>query len=141
MFHLKAVYSTENLEMAVHAFQACCLLEGLLGLCSLEKNSPPVWPWAARLTDSGLQLELNQARPVALEMVSSLLNHSPHFQASSAVVDLLQDHGHLCFAYHTAMQVAVLDNTHYISLSLSPAIRLYSASCLPPLPLLLSSLL
>ena len=128
------VCSTDHLKMAVHVFQACHLLKELLSVCESQRKGPPAWPWAARLTEPGLQLELAQARPVVVEVVSSLLQQSHHSQACSAAFELLQGSGHVSLAYHTTVQVRVL----IFTFTYCPILQLSSTTASGPL---LSSLL
>ena len=129
--------STDQLERALHMFQACSFLSHVLSLCEprqLEESSR-VWPWAARLSEQGLLLELDRVRPTCLLLTETLLKfpqHSGMFKSlsmdvcrivcicmlpctvstmhacCSSVVELLTSHGHLCLAHHTAIQVRVL---------------------------------
>ena len=125
--------STDQLERALHMFRACSFLSHVLSLCEpgqLEESR--VWPWAARLSEQGLLLELARFRPICLQLTATLLKFPPHsgmftslsmsvcrivctcmlpytvstmHACCSSVVELLTSHGHLCLAHHTTIQV------------------------------------
>ena len=67
--------STDQLERALHMFQACSFLRYVLSLCEPRQlgESSRVWPWAARLSEQGLLLELAQVRPTCLLLTATLL--------------------------------------------------------------------
>lgn len=82
--HLQVcILNTDLLSMALHVFRACSFLCNVLTLCKLERNGEEdsravPWPWAARITEQGLLLQVDSVRPSCLQLTSALLHPPPH---------------------------------------------------------------
>jgi hypothetical protein len=99
--HVSSSCSSKNLQQALVVFKMYSLLHDLLSVCVSEEERV-LWPWSARHSESGLQLEINSS---FLQLTLALLQPPSHSQADHIpVVDLLQSTGHLNLAQHIEME-------------------------------------
>ncbi|CAI8050069.1 Kinetochore-associated protein 1 [Geodia barretti] len=98
--HVSSSCSSKNLQQALVVFKMYSLLHDLLSVCVSEEERV-LWPWSARHSESGLQLEINSS---FLQLTLALLQPPSHSQDHIPVVDLLQSTGHLNLAQHIEME-------------------------------------
>ena len=109
-FHVSA----DQLERALHMFQACSFLSHVLSLCGpgqLEESSR-VWPWAARLSEQGLLLELARVRPICLQLTATLLKFPQH---SGMFTSLSMDVCRIDVCYHVQCLPCMLAACQWLS--------------------------
>lgn len=69
--------------MSLHVFRACSFLCNILTLSKVERDGEEEiiavpWPWAARVSEQGLLLEIASVKPACLQLTSALLHPPPH---------------------------------------------------------------